>query len=212
MEESNLNRLVVAIAGDVENAARKVNTGGRFIHAVNPAANVIPIPERWQAKPDFLRDCDVIFGCVDGYTERDQLERMARRFLVPYIDIGMDVHRAGKRYSISGQVALSMPGEPCLWCMGLLTDNLLTQENQNYGHAGDRPQVIWPNGILASTAVGLFMQLVTPWHDYHRLPILVEYDGNSHKLLPSEKLSILDQKTCTHYTGTDLGDPFFNPK
>ncbi len=212
VEDSNLNRLVGATAADVENATRKVEVAERLIRAVNPAANVIPIPERWQAKPDFLRDCDVIFGCVDGYTERDQLERMARRFLILYIDIGMDVHQAGKRYSISGQVALSMPGEPCLWCMGLLTDNLVTQENQNYGYAGDRPQVIWPNGILASTAVGLFMQLVTPWHDYHRLPILVEYDGNSHKLLPSEKLSILDQKTCTHYTSTDLGDPFFNPE
>ena len=101
-----------------------------------------------------------------------------------------------------------MPGEPCLWCMSLLTDALLTDENRNYGQAGDRPQVIWPNGMLASTAVGIFMQLVTPWHD-KRLPILVEYDGNTHEILPREKLSIPDQKTCTHYTGMDLGDSFF---
>ncbi len=92
VEESNLNRLVGATATDVENATRKVEVAERLIRAVNPAANVISVAERWQAKPELFRDCDVIFGCLDGYTERDELERMTRRFLIPYIDIGMDVH------------------------------------------------------------------------------------------------------------------------
>lgn len=208
VEESNLNRLVGATAADIENATRKVDVAERLIRAVNPAANVISISERWQAKPESFRDCDVIFGCVDRYTERDQLERMARRFLIPYVDIGMDVHPLETRYLISGQVALSMPGEPCLRCMGLLTVELLAQEAANYGPAGGRPQVIWPNGVLASTAIGLFMQLVTPWHN-KRIPILMEYDGNSHSVLPSNKLAILPQKVCRHHEDTDVGDPFF---
>ncbi len=208
VEESNLNRLVGATAADIENATRKVDVAERLIRAVNPAANVISISERWQAKPESFRDCDVIFGCVDRYTERDQLERMARRFLIPYVDIGMDVHPLETRYLISGQVALSMPGEPCLRCMGLLTVELLAQEAANYGQAGGRPQVIWPNGVLASTAIGLFMQLVTPWHN-KRIPILMEYDGNSHSVLPSNKLAILPQKVCRHHEDTDVGDPFF---
>jgi len=208
VEETNLNRLVGAIATDVDNATPKVDVATRLIRAVNPAANVIPIPLRWQEKPESFRDCDVIFGCVDGYVERDELERMARRFLIPYVDIGMDVHKLGTRYLISGQVAISIPGEPCLWCMGLLTEELLTQEAERYGEAGDRPQVIWPNGILASTAIGLFIQLLTPWHD-ERLPILVEYDGNNHTVLPSNKLAFLADKKCLHYKDSDVGDPFF---
>lgn len=208
VEESNLNRLVGATAADIANATLKVDVAERLIRAVNPNANIIAIPERWQAKPELLRECDVIFGCVDHYTGRDELERMARRFLIPYIDIGMDVHRLGKHYLISGQAALSMPGEPCLWCMGLLTEELLTQEAANYGQAGDRPQVIWPNGVLASTAVSLFVQVVTPWHG-ERIPILVEYDGNSHSVFSSNKLAIISHTQCRHYKDTEVGDPFF---
>jgi hypothetical protein len=37
-------------------------------------------------------------------------------------------------------------------------------EAEKYGAAGSRPQVVWPNGVLASTAVGLAVQLLTPWH------------------------------------------------
>lgn len=208
-EESNLNRLVGATAEDVKNRTLKVEIAHRLIRSVNPAACIIAIPEVWQQKSECFRDCDVIFGCVDSYSDREELEQMARRFLIPYLDIGMDVHPYEDHYLISGQVALSMPGEPCLWCMGLLREELLAQEAANYGQAGSRPQVIWPNAILASTAIALFMQLITPWHNYQNVPILMEYDGNSLKLLPSNKLSILSSKECTHYRASDVGDPFF---
>ena len=181
----------------------------RLIHSINPTAIVTSIQDKWQSNPESLRDCDVIFGCVDRYDERDQLERMARRSLIPYLDIGMDVHRLTNGYAISGQIALSMPDMPCLWCMGLLTEDLLQQEAARYGEVGDRPQVIWPNGILASTAVGMFMQLVTPWHQYVAMPILFEYDGNSHETKLSNKWPILKQKICRHFSPTEVGDPFF---
>src|ERR1700730_12183464 len=50
-----------------------------------------------------LRRCDVIFGCVDSYRERDELERFMRRFLIPYIDIGMDVHGAPANCAVCQQ-------------------------------------------------------------------------------------------------------------
>lgn len=34
----------------------------------------------------------------------------------------------------------------------------LELEAQTYHAAGARPQVVWPNGVLASTAVGLVIQ------------------------------------------------------
>lgn len=209
VEEKNLNRLVGATAQDADSATFKAEVSRRVIQSVNPAAKVTPIAEQWQARPDLLCDCDVIFGCVDRYLERDQLERLARRFLIPYIDIGMDVYPLGKQFLVSGQVALSLPGRPCLSCMGLLTADLLDQENQGYGHAGGRPQVIWPNGVLASTAVGLFTRLVTPWTDRPGVPLLLEYDGNALTVVASNKLPILEQKTCGHYLTTDVGDPFY---
>lgn len=56
-----------------------------------------------------------------------------------------------------------MFGGPCLRCLGIVTEETLDEEGRNYGAAGGKPQVVWPNGLLASTAVGLFMPLVTPW-------------------------------------------------
>jgi hypothetical protein len=210
VEETNLNRLVGATAADALNASKKVEVAMRLIRGVNPAANITPLPQQWEAAPDALRDCDVIFGCVDGYAERDQLERLTRRFLIPYIDIGMDVHEFAGQFLITGQAALSLPGRPCLWCMGLLTQALLERERSEYGRAGHRPQVIWPNGILASTAVGMFMQLVTPWHKAPASHMLLEYDGNTQTVIASNKLVILAQKTCKHFSPGDVGDPFFS--
>jgi molybdopterin/thiamine biosynthesis adenylyltransferase len=209
VEEKNLNRLVGAIAADVAAATSKVEVAQRLIAAVNPAASVMSLAEPWQVAAELLRDVDVIFGCLDRYTERDQLERLARRFLIPYLDIGMDVFPLGSHFSISGQVALSLPGQPCLWCMGLLTLEQIEEESRDYGHAGGRPQVIWPNGVLASTAVGCFMQLVTPWHPAVELPVLLEYDGNSQIVARSNKHKLLLNKVCAHYPAAAVGDPFF---
>jgi molybdopterin-synthase adenylyltransferase len=88
--------------------------------------------------------------------------------MTPYIDIGMDVHDLGNQFAISGRVILSMPGELCMKCMGFLRDDLLAREAENYGAAGSKPRVIWPNGVLASLAVGVFVELVTPWQNRHR--------------------------------------------
>lgn len=156
-----------------------------------------------------LRDCDFIFGCLDGYSDREQVERLARRFAIPYVDSGMDVHAIDDHYLVTGQVSLSIPDAPCMWCMGLLTECLLTAEVQHYGRAGHRPQVILPNAILASTAIGVFMQTITPWSGGTGSPVLLEYDGNSHTVSISNKLAVIAGRTCPHFAPTERGDPFF---
>jgi molybdopterin-synthase adenylyltransferase len=106
----------------------------------------------------------VAMGAVDSFRERDELERFARRFLIPYVDVGMDVValRDGG-FLISGQVILSLRDSPCLHCCHFITDERLQREAERYGAAGGRPQVVWPNGVLASTAVGFAVELLTPW-------------------------------------------------
>jgi molybdopterin/thiamine biosynthesis adenylyltransferase len=212
VEEHNLNRLVGATADDAVRQTPKVEVSKRLMAAVNPEARVNVFGDRWQLAPELLRDCDCIFGCLDSYSDRSELERTARRFLIPYLDIGMDVFPRGSGFLISGQIALSLPDEPCLWCMGLINEDLLTKEAQEYGAAGGRPQVVWPNAILASNAVGLFMQLVTPWNSRERLPMLLEYDGNEQTVMPSNKLPILNKKvSCPHHPPQEVGDPFYCP-
>jgi hypothetical protein len=152
-----------------------------------------------------------VFGCVDSFAARDELEKATRRYLTPYIDIGMDVHqKEDGTYSVSGQVALSMPGQACLHCMNVLRPDLIAQKAAQYGVAGNRPQVVWPNGVLASLAVGIMVQLVSPWHDHHQSMILLEYDGNIPEVRGGSAISFLRDKTCSHFVDTaDLGDPWY---
>jgi molybdopterin/thiamine biosynthesis adenylyltransferase len=209
IDDSNLNRLVGGTAQDVAEGVLKVHIAERVIRAIDPSASIRPITGAWQSHQQLLRDRSVIFGCVDSFSEREQLERFCRRFLIPYIDIGMDVNSVGGRFHISGQVALSSPGAPCLRCMNIVTEDNLTHEATRYGAAGSRPQAVWPNGVLASTAIGLFVQLVTPWHDNSMITTYLEYNGNNHMLVPSPRLPYVLRKECPHYRPIDVGDPLY---
>ncbi len=210
VEESNLNRLIGATDADIAAGTPKALVAERLAKAINPNVRIIPMTGRWQEAHLELRRCTCIFGCVDSWTEREQLERFARRFLIPYIDIGMDVHSIEEdEFSISGQIFLSMPGQSCLRCAGIMTDDLLDEEAQRYGAAGGKPQVIWPNGLLASAAIGLFMQLITPWHPHRRAFAYLEYDGDNQILQPSPLTELIRRKPCGHFTADELGDPLF---
>lgn len=211
VEDSNLTRMVGATPKDAEIAQRKTTIIERLIRSINPAAHVIPINIPWQQRQISLRDCIAIIGCVDSYLARDELEQFCRRFLIPYIDIGMDIHQGVNGYHIAGQIVISLPGSPCMRCLGLINDTLLAEEAQKYGAAGGRPQVIWPNGVLASLAVGQLMALLLPWDRAIRPSIMMEYDGNRQIVFPSPKLPLLESRACPHFSGTDtLGDPFFS--
>jgi molybdopterin-synthase adenylyltransferase len=210
VEETNLNRLVGAMKKDVARATPKTIVSRRLIKGINPNAQVIRVPSKWQEEGRLVAGCDIVFGCVDTYIAREEIERLCRRFMIPFIDIGMDVTELRGGYLISGQMILSMPNDLCMRCLGFLNEELLAQEAARYGAAGGRPQVIWPNGVLASAAVGTFVQLVTPWRRNMKPTIYLEYDGNAHTLLGSNRLQHLVGNQCTHFSSpNDLGDPFW---
>jgi molybdopterin-synthase adenylyltransferase len=209
-KDVNLNRLIGATVEDVEDERLKAEISQRLVHGLLPKAEVVMIAKIWQEEAALLRTCHIIFGCLDGYGERAQLEAFCRRFLIPLIDIGMDVHKLEQGYDISGQVILSMPGDHCMRCYGFITDAKLEAEARLYGDAGANPQVVWPNGVLASTAVGLAVNLICPWNR----PIgstYLEYDGNQHTVMHSNRLRAVKGRPCRHYHAIDVGDPFFAP-
>lgn len=212
MEASNLNRLVGGTQADVDAATPKVDILARTIQAIRPGTQIETCRKKWQDADAFLKDAHVIFGCIDGYQQRDFLESAARRFLLPYIDIGMDVAEVGpEHFAVAGQVIVSRPGCPCMRCIGFLTPNRLAREEDDYGDAGINPQVVWTNGTLASMAVGEFVKLRTPWFPTHSPFVWLELDGNRQTVTPSrqpEYRAIPDN--CPHHGGADgLGDPFF---
>lgn len=92
-------------------------------------------------------------------------------------------------------------------CMGFLTDEKLAKEAALYGNAGGRPQVVWPNGVLASTAVGLAVDLITNWTRKQRSHAYLVYDGNEGTVTPSVTLRNLNVSACPHFIAEEIGDP-----
>lgn len=95
-------------------------------------------------------------------------------------------------------------------CIGVLRPELIAREAAEYGSAGGRPQVIWPNGVLASMAVGIVVQMVTPWDETRPMPILLEYDGNVPEVRPAASSEFLRDRLCPHFAAVaDIGDPWY---
>ena len=206
-----LSRLIGGTLDHIDCARTKTGIAERLIHGLNPEARITSIHDRWQDGTDTLQVCDLIVGAVDTFMERDELERFARRYLIPYIDIGMDVHDLGEgRFLVAGQVILSTPGAPCLRCCGLITDERLREEAKRYGAAGGRPQVVWANGVLASTATGLMTQLLTPWYPDPPTFVYLEYDGNKGTVSRSIHMDTLKRCICMHHPPGETGDPRFD--
>ena len=189
----------------------KVAIAERLIRGLHPNARIISVQGDWRQATDDLKLCDVIVGAVDSFKERDELERFARRHLIPYIDIGMDVHELGKgEFLVSGQVILSSPGGPCMRCCGFITAERLEEEARRYGAAGSRPQVVWANGTLASSAIGLLTQVLTPWYSNPPGFAFLQYDGNKGTLTHNARIELLKDCACPHHPPDEAGDPLFD--
>ena len=206
VEVSNLNRLIGAKCADLAAQTPKLHLAKMMIYGLQPDATLRGFACKWQDQPEPMRECQIVIGGVDSYKGRAEIEIACRRYLMHYIDIGMDVH-GKERPVIGGQVILSSPGGRCMRCMGFLTDEKLAQEAARYGGAGGRPQVVWPNGVLASTAVGLAVDLVTNWTRKRHSHAYLAYDGNENTMTESATLRNLPATGCQHFSTTDVGDP-----
>jgi hypothetical protein len=95
-------------------------------------------------------------------------------------------------------------GGPIAWKVKAVAD-----EARKYGAAGGRPQVVWSNGVLASLAVGLVVQMVTPWSPRARPGAYLSYDGNSGLVTEAERFRRWPT-SCTHYSNAAVGDMTFD--
>jgi len=171
-EESNRHRVVSAIRSDLgkpkvkifEHFVRKVGLGGR-IRGMRVA---IPNTDAVRA----IRDCDVIVGCVDTLFSRSDLQEIASRYLIPYVDIGAtmravpDGEASDPRVQVAGNVFTFIPGSFCLWCCDFLSGQKIELEQSGPARSyfeknKQEAQVVSFNGLLASQAVNEVLQLLT---------------------------------------------------
>lgn len=106
---------------------------------------------------------------------------------------------------MAGQVVLSMPGFPCLKCLGFLSE----RESPFYGDAGFRPQVVWANGVLASLAVGISIDLINGWTKTSPQVIYLSYESNKGTVKPHPRVEFTKFLECEHYPLNQAGDPSF---
>lgn len=205
VSEVHRHRLVGITDEDIRALRPKTEIMTRLIRGLQPSAEIEAHQADWRDQAPALRSCDVVFGCVDSFAGRDQLEAAARRYMIPHIDIGMSVKRlASGHHRVGGQVLLSEPGGPCMRCLGFLRAELLEQEADQYGDAGLQQQVISANGLLAHAALDLLTDYFTGWAGTHRVPVFRKLSGNEGELKVAHELSG-EVAPCTHYSTDKSG-------
>lgn len=171
VEWTNLSRILGA---DTQSVGRpKVNVLAQHILRINPdlvveAMNLSIL----DLDPMVLAAADVIFCCTDGHGSRLLLTELAQQYLVPVIDMGIEIQPADSTRA-GGGVRILRPGSACLHCMGVLDAGLVREEflsdherrveaGRGYLRSGmvDAPSVVALNGVVASLAVVEFFDLV----------------------------------------------------
>jgi hypothetical protein len=93
VERKNLNRIVNAGWNDADQATSKVAVAMRAIAAMGLGSEVEGYASNLIARPivEAVAEADVLFGCVDSAEARDVLNRISTHYLIPYIDIGVQI-------------------------------------------------------------------------------------------------------------------------
>lgn len=165
-----------------------------------------------------LKDCDIVFCCVDKFAPRVPLNDLAYAHLIPTVDMASWIHpdRNGKIDALMTHAHVWSPGIPCAWCRETLTSYRLSQEAQGrqqgvekripYGIPleatdGVEPSVLPLNMLGVSLALMEFMQVA--------LKITVRTPNDLKFILPEWELDESDRPTrrdCDCVTTVGLGD------
>jgi molybdopterin-synthase adenylyltransferase len=213
VDETNLGRAVGAVEADIDSTA-KTDLAERVATGIDHTINVVKVPQRFPSLEaiDALKEADVIVTCVDRFDARENINAFARRYLIPFVDIGLAIRSSGERLATAdGQVAVALPGHPCLRCW-LITDAVLAHEreqrppgyDQNPDASGD-PQVVSLNGVLASEACNCVLDLITGYSGDRRTGKFWQYEGRSGILQPHDLPS--HSPTCPACAQEGHGDP-----
>jgi molybdopterin/thiamine biosynthesis adenylyltransferase len=187
VEETNLNRLIGAVparshrslidrvlrrgVGDV--GLPKVDVMKRLVDSVDDTITVETFRTHFPTREtvEALRQCDLVIACVDKLQVRDDLNRLCKRYLIPLLDVGLEITPgttgSGSVRSIPGRMTKVLADGPCLRCQGVISDAKLLAERdgQPMGYTGAArvpdPAVVTLNGIVASIAATEVLQLLT---------------------------------------------------
>ena len=109
----------------VEVIAREIARLGIGVRAI-PFRGWIDSPE----VRDALKSCDVIFGRTDDHDGRLLLDRFARFYAIPVIDVGlaMEPGPGGVFRDMGARVTVLVPEAPCLVCRSVIAPHIAAEE------------------------------------------------------------------------------------
>lgn len=205
LENSNRSRVVGVAKGDV--GALKAEVLAREGRRVSESLTAIPIVARFPEPKaiDALLGADLVIGAVDALQVRLEIQKLALRYVIPFIDIGLSIVSSGSGRRMGGHVAVAVPGGPCLRCMGLLSKAKLAAEDGGRGPAyvtgGGAAQVVSFNGVLASQAVSDALDLLTGFRGDDAPASRLVFNAMTRMLEPCETKKVDDCDLC----GLELG-------
>ncbi len=181
----------------------------------------IDVVEDWATTSEGLtrlKDCDLIFCCVDKLAARVPLNYLAYAHLIPTIDMASWMHpdRNLQIDALMTHAHVWSPGIPCAWCRETLTSFNLTHEAQGaqrgiesripYGLTLDQtdgvePSVLPLNMLGVSLALMEFMQVAL--HITTRTPHDLKFFLPDWELDESDRLI---RKDCDCVLSSGLGD------
>ncbi|MEQ9040228.1 MAG: ThiF family adenylyltransferase [Silicimonas sp.] len=131
VDETNLNRLHGARRSDVDAKLPKTTIHTRTVEESGLGMMLLSV-DAWAGHPrtwDALKACDVIFCCTDDHAGRLFLNRFARFYGIPVIDVGLAMQRrTDKAYDLFARVSTLVPGHPCLLCGGYVDPRRAREE------------------------------------------------------------------------------------
>lgn len=131
VDETNLNRLHGAHRNDVDEGMSKTAIHTRTVEDSGLGMTLATI-EAWAGEPvtwDALKACDVIFCCTDDHAGRMFLNRFARFYGIPVIDVGLAMQRRSDSVcDLFARVSTLVPGHPCLLCGGFVDPRRAREE------------------------------------------------------------------------------------
>lgn len=129
VDETNLNRAYGATKDDA--GKTKLSIAERVIREVrpNPKIESIRADVNYRGVGRRLVDADIIFCCTDSHASRDQLNRIAYKYMIPVIDMGVVIEKKEEAQLVyNAQASMIGPGLPCYWCMGSLNAERIRRE------------------------------------------------------------------------------------
>lgn len=183
VEEKNLNRILGTTAEDARKQSLKVEVIADHIKQIGLGTRVYTFPAVLQ-HPDAEKSVaasDLVIGCMDGFSGRHLLSRIARYYVLPYVDVGVKIEALedGTINQVAGSIHYLKPDGLDFLDRGVFTaealaaEDLLGTDPKEYaerrkrgyiqGVQVERPAVISVNMLFAALAVNEVLARLHPF-------------------------------------------------